>query len=229
VQHPPDRSVAVITDIRRSGPGLRRRTIVIDGDPWRDVPAPVVAALALAVSDAVDRDELEDRIAEVEPPLARERALRLITARERSRAGLAARLVEGGFTESVAADTVADFVRIGLVDDERFAHALARTLANARGIGRSGIMRELRLAGVEDEAAAAALEEALGEEGELAAAARLAAGAAGKPGATVDRVTARLVRRGYRLPLAIAAAREAIDSAAAAAFDDPDAPVPFDD
>lgn len=229
MRQPPARDVSIITDVRRSGPGLRRRTIVIDGDPWRDVPAPVVAALGLSASDEVEREDLSSRIAEVEPSLARERALRLITARERSRAGLRDRLVEGGFSPEVAADTVADFARIGLVDDERFAHALARTLANARGVGRSGITRELRMAGIDGELADDALEEALGGDDEAAAAARIATVAAAKPGATVDRVTARLVRRGYRLPVALTAAREAIAAVGSRGTNDSDARGPFED
>ena len=208
--HDAGRDVATITDIRRSGPAFRRRTIVLDGDPWRDVPAGVVTALALEVSDEVDRDELDQRIETTAAPLARERALRLLTAKERSRAGLRGRLVEDGFSPAIAETTVADLVRIGLVDDERFARAYARTLANARGVGRSGIARDLRAAGIDEELADSALDEALGADDESVAAARLAASAAARPGATVDRVAAKLMRKGYRLAVALAAAREAI-------------------
>jgi len=212
--HPSGHDSAEITDIRRCGPGMRRRCLVLDGDPWRDVPAALIGVLSLSVADHVDRDELAERIDSAERPLARERALRLLTARERSRAQLNQRLIDDGYGAETARSTVDDLERIGLVDDTRFAHSLARTMANARGIGRSGIARELSQAGVDDETAAEALEDALGIDDEGSAALTLAATAAAKRGATVDRVTARLVRRGYRLPLALSAAREAMSAVA---------------
>jgi regulatory protein len=221
--------MATLTDIRRSGPGFRRRTLVIDGDPGREIPAGVAAALSLEVSDEVDRDELAAAIAEAEAPRAREKALRLLTARERSTEGLRKRLVEEGFSAEVAAETVAYYQRIGLVDDERFAHALVRTLANSRGKGRSGIAYELKSAGIGEELATEALDEELGVADELETARRLAASAATRTGATVDKITAKLVRKGYRLPLALTAAREAIEALGTADDATPSAPDPFDD
>jgi regulatory protein len=169
--------------------------------------------IALEVSDEVDIEELEERIGAAEPGLARERAVRLITAKERSRAGLVDRLVQDGFSRPVADSTADDLVRIGLVDDERFADALARTLSRARGAGRARIARELQDAGVAEDIASEALEVALDPEQEREAASRLAQSAAARPGATIDRVAARLVRRGYRSAVALAAAREALEAA----------------
>jgi regulatory protein len=216
----PGHEMATITDIRRSGPAMRRRTLVLDGDHWLDVPASVVRELALEVSDEVDPASLAERILTAERPLARERALRLLTARERSCAGLLERLVDDGFAVEVATDTVASLQRTGLVDDVRFSHALARTMANARGVGRAGIARELRKAGIEEGLADAALDEALDEDTEYEAALRLASAAAARPGATVDRVASRLARRGYRLPRAFAVARDAVAAATGASIDE---------
>lgn len=193
------------------------------------MPAAVLAALGIEVSDEVDLDDLEYRVAEVERKLVRERALYLLTSRERSRAQLSGRLVQDGFASDVADAVVEDFVRVGLVDDERFAHALARTLAHARGIGRAGIARELRAAGVADVIAEAALDEALGIDDEMIAARRLADTAAAKSGATADRIVQRLARRGYRLSVALAAAREAWEAADRTAPTDTPASDPFDE
>jgi regulatory protein len=213
--------VATVTDIRRSGPAFRRRTIVLDGDGWRDIPAGLLPLIALEVSDEVDVEELAERIAAAEPELARERAIRLITAKERSRAGLAGRLVDDGFSRSVADATADDLVRIGLVDDERFANALARTLSRARGAGRARIARELQDAGVAEDLASQALEDALDPEQEREAASRLARSATTRAGATVDRIAARLVRRGYRSAVALTAAREAVEARNGASAEDP--------
>jgi regulatory protein len=202
--------MATITDIRSSGPARRRRLIAIDGDPWREVPARLAATLDVSIGDQVDVAVLAERIAHAEVAMARERAIRLLTARERSRSGLISWLVEDGFSSETAGSTVDDLVRIGLVDDERFAHALARTLANARAAGRERIARELRDAGIDPAVADAVLEEALPLEDETAAARRLASASAARQGATVEKVTARLVRRGYRPALALAEAKRAV-------------------
>lgn len=212
--------MATITDIRSSGPARRRRLIVIDGDPWRETPSRLAALLGLSVGDEVDLCDLSERISTEEPRMARERAIRLLTARERSRSGLTSRLIEDGFSSEVARSIVDDMARTGLIDDERFAHALARTLANTRSAGRARIARELRDAGIEETVADAALEEALPPGDEIAAARRLASAAATRSGATVDKVAARLVRRGYRPALALAEAERAIGDADAAI--DPD-------
>jgi regulatory protein len=205
--------MATITDIRASGPAHRRRLIAVDGDPWREIPSQLAALLGLEVGDDVDLDDLAGRASVAEPAMARERAIRLLTARERSRSGLASRLVEDGFSSEVARATVDDLARIGLVDDERFAHALVRTLANARSAGRARIARELRDAGIDQTVADAALDDALPPGDETAAARRLASGAAARPGATIEKVAARLVRRGYRPALALDEAKRAIGDA----------------
>jgi regulatory protein len=202
--------MATITDIRPSGPARRRRLISADGDPWREVPSQLAAMLGLSIGDQVDLAALSERIAEAEVRMARERAVRLLTARERSRSGLTSRLIDDGFSSDAARSTVDDLARIGLVDDERFAHALARTLANARGAGSQRIARELRDAGIEETIADAALREALPADDEAVAARRLASAAAARPGATVEKVTARLMRRGYRPSLALAEAKRAV-------------------
>jgi regulatory protein len=221
--------VATLTDIRRTGPAFRRRTLVLDGDPWRDVPAAVVKALALSVDEEYELDDLTSQVEVAERPLARERALRLITARERSHAGLVARLTDDGYDPEVAASTAMDLARIGLVDDERFAFSSARTMANARGLGRAGIERELRAAGLADELVAAALDEALGVADEQVMARRLADATALRPGATVDKVASRLVRKGYRLPLALAVAKDAVAATRDSAGETGQADEPFGD
>lgn len=215
--------MATFSDIRIPRRGSKVRLIVLDGEPWRTTSADVVARLELEPGGEVDPGDLGARIARAEAPSARERAIRLLTYRERSAAGLRDRLMEDGYSEEAASAVVADLERIGLVDDERFAHALARTLTHARGLGRGRITRELARAGLSDDIASAALEQALPPDAEFDAARRLARIAAAKPDATRDRVANRLLRRGYRPDVALAAARaefnEAISQGSSDAFD----------
>jgi len=215
--------MATISDIRTPRRGSKQRLIVLDDEPWRTTSADVVARLELEGGIEVEPDDLTGRIDETEPKCAREKAIRLLTYRERSAAGLRDRLMEDGYGEQAAGAVVADLERIGLVDDERFAHALARTMTQARGLGRGRITHELARAGIAEDIASAALEEALPPDAELDAARRLARSAAAKPGATRDKVASKLLRRGYRPAIALAAARaecdEALSRASEEAFD----------
>ena len=212
----------VLTAIRTRHRGSKSREIFVDGDLWRAIPADVASQLGLEVGDEIDASDLEQRIAALEPTSARERALRLLTYRERSVHGLRARLEEDGYSEPVAQELVSDLVRCGLVDDERFAYALARTLTQIRGLGRSRALRELDANGIDDELARRALDEALPEDDELTAARALADSAAARSGATVDKVASRLLRRGYRPAIALEAAREAVRARSEAAEDGPE-------
>jgi regulatory protein len=205
--------VAILTEIRAPRRGSKVRELMLDGEPWRVACSAAVAKLGLAVGVDVDPTELEARLAAVEPVCAREQALRLLTFKERSVAGLSGRLTDEGYPEAVSRLVVNDLVRIGLVNDDRFARAFARTLTHVRGLGRTRALRELAQAGIADDLALRAVDEALPLEDEAATARRLAEAAASRPGATVDKVAGRLLRRGYRPGVALGAARAALESA----------------
>jgi regulatory protein len=205
--------VPVLTDIRVPRRGSRLRQLLLDGERWRAVSSAALARLELHVGDELDPQEVETALAEIEPGCAREQALRLLTFKERSVAGLTSRLEEEGYPTVVARGVVERLTRVGLVDDDRFARALARTLTQVRGIGRSRALRELLTAGIEPELAQTAVDEALPSEDEALAARRLADAAAKRPGATVDKVAGRLLRRGYRAAVALSAARAAVECA----------------
>lgn len=219
--------MSVLSDIRTSRRGSKLRQVFLDGEPWREASSEALAQAGLHVGDEVDAADVETRLAAVEPVAARERALRLLTYRERSVATLEARLIDDGYPPEVARAVVADLCRVGLVDDERFAHSLARTLTQARGLGRARVLRELAQAGIWEELALVAADEALPQEAEIEAAERLAARAAARSGATVDKVAARLLRRGYRPAVALAAARAALDAAGRPAREDGSDPFDF--
>lgn len=215
--------MALLTDIR-SRRGSKLRQLVLDGHEWRTTSADAVAALGLVVGHIEDPDALEARLEAVEPRCARDRAIRSLAYRDRSRADLLARLRDEGYPEAVAQTVVADLSRQGLADDERFASGTARVLATVRGFGRDRILRELAAHGVDAGLALAAVEDARPAEQELEAASTLARSLATRPGATADKVAARLVRKGFRTPLALRAAQLAVGESHA--DDASDLPVP---
>lgn len=229
--------MSVLTDIRAPRRGTKERLLVIDGEPLCETSADVVAHLALRAGSTVAVDDLLARIATAAPVCARDRAVRLLTYRDRSESALVARLRDDGYPEQVALAVTADLTRLGFLDDERYAKQLARTLVHAKGLGRARATRELSAKGVDAQLADRVLDELIDPGSEEQAARRLASVEARRAGASVDRVIRRLLRRGYPLTIALRAAKAAFEASADDAdllgcdVDDPDrfpGPDPFD-
>jgi regulatory protein len=214
--------MALVTDVIAPRRGSKRRVVELDHAPWRDTSAEVLAALGIRAGHIAPEDEIGAALDAEEPVRARERAIRLLAYRERSVTELRSRLVDDGYPEEVAARTVGDLERIGLVDDERFAGSLARVLTGVRGMGRSRALRELAAKGVDPEMAREALDENLTPEDEHDHALELARAVASRPGASFDRVAARLARKGYSVSVSLRATREAFDEITRDAHLDPD-------
>lgn len=204
--------MALVTDVLAPRRGARSRTVFLDHTEWRTTSADVVKALGIREGFIAPEAELEGLLDREEPPRARERAVRLLTYRERSTAELVARLTEDGYPRQVVDDAVDALVRMGLLDDVRFAQVSARVMTHVRGFGRSRVLRELAAKGIDPELARAALDEALPPDEERLAAEQLAAALAAKPGSTVDKVAARLARKGYAASIALDVARRAVDA-----------------
>lgn len=154
--------------------------------------------------------------------LARQIALRQLTAAPRTRAELAAAMARKQVPPQVA-DTVLDrFDEVGLIDDQAFARAWVESRHAGRGLGRRALREELRRRGVDAELAAEAIEQ-ISDEDEVAAAGRLVrkrlpSMAALEPAVRDRRLAGMLARRGYGAGVALRAIRAEV--ADAQAFDD---------
>jgi regulatory protein len=139
-------------------------------------------------------------------------ALRLLTARARTRAELRQRLEERGFEAGAVAETLDRLERVGLVDDRALAETVAEGRAE-RGLDAPAIAAELRDRGVdpavaEQAAHAAVPPEARADRCRRVAQARLAQ-LDGLPAKTqLRRLASYLARRGYPPELAESVARE---------------------
>lgn len=202
-------SVGVITSITAVRIGGRARIIEIDGHAWRTTSAATVRLAGIKEGDVVSLETLQEQLDEAERQALRDRALAVLGYRERSVSELRSKLLEDGYPSESVASTVSAFERSGLVDDERFAESVARSAAGLRAIGRRRAERDLASRGVSDEIAAAALDMYIPAEGEHARAVALARRLR-KPDERVDRLAARLVRKGYAPFVAFEAAREAL-------------------
>jgi regulatory protein len=106
---------------------------------------------------------------------ARERALRLLALRGRSRAELRKKLAERDFEKAVIERVLENLVELGYLDDEAFAVNRARHLAVNRLYGNRKIEEQLREKGVSREAAREAIREVREEFPEMEGIARSAA------------------------------------------------------
>ncbi|CAM4138336.1 regulatory protein RecX [Janibacter anophelis] len=91
--------------------------------------------------------------------VARAVVLRLLTGSPKSRAELDKALRRKGCPDDVAAEVLDRFEQVGLVDDEAYAQAFVRSKQAGRGLARRALTHELRAKGVDDEVAAAVLDE----------------------------------------------------------------------
>jgi len=155
---------------------------------------------------------------------ARDRALNLLSFRDRSRRELEQRLLRAGFDPGDVLEVLEGLARAGLVDDERFARAVVEQEAGRRLSGRRAVAAALASKGVDREAARLALAEIDDPESERRRAEELARSRARRMGALAPEVAYRriaglLARRGFAPALCRDAARRALEVDPA---DDPD-------
>lgn len=144
----------------------------------------------------------------------RDRALRLLGARDRSRRELEVRLLRAGFEAPAVSEALDRLEEVGLVDDERFARTLAEHTISVRGSGRRAAREALFRAGVDRGTAEEAVEGVEGDDEAraVALARRRASRLRGlEPGAAFRRLHGFLVRRGHDPALARRAALRALE------------------
>jgi regulatory protein len=83
--------------------------------------------------------------------------LRLLTARARSRAELAAALTKRGYPDDVIGGVLDRLTQVGLVDDDDFAEQWVRSRRANAGKGKRALVAELRTKGIDNEVITATL------------------------------------------------------------------------
>lgn len=135
-----------VNDIEAAGPDRRARRLLLDGCEVVTTAAAACKVLGLVPPCEVDPGLL--RATELE--CAKERALRLLSYRERSCRELLKRLEQDGYPHDVAASVVDRLQELELVDDARFARLYVQTKSSA-GYGVRRIAMELRRKGVPED------------------------------------------------------------------------------
>jgi regulatory protein len=152
-------------------------------------------------------DDPEDR--------ARQLCLRLLAARPRTKAQLAAAMQRRGVPDEAAGAILARFTEVGLIDDAAFARAWVESRHHGRGLARGALSAELKRRGVAGEDISAAVS-ALDPDDEIATARRLVAkgmpATRGRPlPIRARRLVGLLARKGYPAPVAYRVVREALE------------------
>jgi regulatory protein len=146
----------------------------------------------------------------------KERALRLLAVRSRSRHELRSRLIKAGYESEEIDRALTDLEGVGLIDDERFARELAEH-QRRRGMGRRAGLTALRVKGVDRDLAERTVDEVQPEDdADLAyelARARLERLRPLPPDVVHRRLVAFLIRRGYEPVIASTAVRRAVAEA----------------
>ena len=140
--------------------------VELDGAPWRTVPIDVAARAGLSEGRVLDRAALRALRRELRRAEALAVAGRALRLRDLSRARLVERLEAAHASPETVRESIRTLEDAGLVDDQRFAHARAETLAG-RGYGDTAVRHDLERQGVAAEAVEAALD-ALEPEAERA-------------------------------------------------------------
>jgi len=162
-----------------------------------------------------DRTRFDDSAKKGPRGTARDRALNLLSFRDRSRRELERRLRQAGFEDDDVGEALDGLARVGLVDDARFARAVVELEAGRRLSGRRVVESRLVAKGVDRESARAAMAELDDPGAERARAEELARGRAarmaGLPSdAAYRRLVGFLARRGYAPSLCRDVARRAL-------------------
>lgn len=150
---------------------------------------------------------------------ARTLCLRLLTARARTRAELAAQLTKRGYPDDVNTRVLDRLTGVGLIDDQDFAQEWVRTRHANAGKGKRALAAELRTKGIEDEVIAVALAD-VDADAERVRAEQLVADKLRRERLTDDtddvkvarRLVGMLARRGYHQSMAFDVVKVALAS-----------------
>ena len=121
----------------------------MDGEFVAGVHEDVAAALNLGVGQSFDRDRLVELVKAETMRKARERALRLIGYRDRSKSEIRKRLVGSDFPEDIVEEVVDHLSRAGLLDDRKFSRDWVKSRTASKPMGRTRLAWELRSRGVD--------------------------------------------------------------------------------
>jgi regulatory protein len=199
--------VSVITGVVERRDRVR---IFVDGEFWAELDSGVAVEHGLFEGAVLSQASLAEARVAGERSLAMNRALSLLGYRARAKGELRERLGRVGYSGETVAVVIARLEELGYLDDEEFARSLAREDARKK-YGPRRILGDLRRAGVDEEVAREAVDEAFVERSEYLTALAIARRRYNKEEKGSDtqarRVYSFLMRRGYSADVCVEVAR----------------------
>ena len=138
-----------ITEIEPQKHHKNRVNIYLDGAFAFGLNEETVIQQHLHEEDVITADMIDDILLVEERTRAREKALALLAYRARSIEEMSQRLKEKQYSERTIQRIIDDFVRVGLLDDEKFASAFAQTKMVQKPIGKRLLRQELLSRGIQ--------------------------------------------------------------------------------
>jgi len=194
--------MALITRIVEPKGRPRKRRIYLDGKFAFSVKLNVVAKFRLREGMNLSEQEIEA----IEQGEIRQecldRAMRYLSARLHGRSELRKKLLSQEYSPPMIDEVMDELVRLGYVDDQRFARTKALAAAQHRHHGPRSAMMELMRAGVKREIAQGAVREVYESNDNVAEARKLAQKQAARlrkldPQVARRRLAGMLARRGF--------------------------------
>lgn len=182
------------------------------GTEYVSVPASVARTLERARrkgAEAHSRAEVLDLIDKTTRSVARERVVRLLERRDYATKEVRERLEREGFDKHVAREVCERAVRIGLINDKRFAEFFVRAKV-ASGWGMERIVRELGMRGIDAHELEGWPYEYLDPDEELVRAIDIASRKRVKEPNAYAKLVRFLVGRGFAYGVATSAARRVL-------------------
>ncbi len=197
----------LVTGVREGGRG--RAKVFVDGEFWAELDSKVTVERALFEGAELSDEELARVRVAGEKPLAMNRALHFLGYRPRSEDELYQRLLRAGYAAQTVDEVLRRLEELGYLDDEEFAHELARSGARKR-YGPRRIFGDLKRAGIGEEVARGVVEDEFvgrSEYEEALEIARQRYNTGEGSDAQARRVYGFLMRRGYSTDVCAETAR----------------------
>lgn len=166
-----DLADGTVTRLAQQKKDLDRVSVFIDEAFAFGIAVDLVIEAGLHKGQTLTAERQRALLVRQETFAAKASALAGLSAKARTTREVRDALARKGFAEPVVEDTVADLVRLGLVDDAAYARAFARDRFNGRGYGPARLRQDLMRKGVARDAIDGALAE-LSEAEDLGEAAR---------------------------------------------------------
>jgi regulatory protein len=164
----------IITAIEMQKKDNNRVSVFLDGEFAFGLHQDVLLESGIARGDVLGEERIAAILALEQRRRAKEKALRLLSVRSRSRKELADRLKLAKFAPDAIEAAMAEMERLGFLDDAEFAKVWCRNRTAIRPTGAFVLRQELRQKGLIDENVEKGLQAAFQEKSEPEVARELA-------------------------------------------------------